>query len=116
MSIVEDHGLTFDDVLLKPHSSMIRSRREVDTASRLTNKLRINMPIVSAPMDTVTEANMAIALAREGAIGIIHRFMGIEEQTREVLKVKRSEGIVIERPYTISLNETVSGFKRLMER
>lgn len=116
MAIVEDDALTFDDVLLKPQPSVIRSRKEVNTAAVLTKKLKINYPLVSAPMDTVTEANMAIALAREGAVGIIHRFMTIEEQVREILKVKRSEGIVIEKPYTIEPSNTVDDFKKLVER
>ncbi len=116
MVIVKGEGLTFDDVLLVPRPSLIRSRREVDISSRLTRRIKINVPIVSSPMDTVTESRLAIAMAREGAIGVIHRFMPIEDQVREVLKVKRSEGIVIEKPYTISPKNTVDDVRKMMER
>jgi IMP dehydrogenase len=107
MVMIRGEGLTFDDVLLIPRLSSINSRKEVDTSSFLTKKIKINIPIVSSPMDTVTEARLAIAIAREGGVGVIHRFMSIEEQVREVMKVKRSEGIIIEKPYTISPNATI---------
>ncbi len=94
-------GLTFDDVLLVPKRSSVVSRSHVSLRTKLSRNININMPIVSANMDTVTEANMAIAIAREGGIGIIHRFMSIEQQVNEVRKVKRAENIIIEQPYTV---------------
>ena len=94
-------GLTFDDVLLVPKRSSVISRSHVSLRTKLSRNININMPIVSANMDTVTEANMAIAIAREGGIGIIHRFMSIEQQVNEVRKVKRAENIIIEQPYTV---------------
>jgi len=94
-------GLTFDDVLLVPKRSSVVSRSHVSLRTTLSRNININMPIVSANMDTVTEANMAIAIAREGGIGIIHRFMSIEQQVNEVRRVKRAENIIIEQPYTV---------------
>ena len=84
-------ALTYDDVLLVPCRSGVRSRRDVDTATRLTRDLRLKIPIVAANMDTVTEARMARAKAREGGIGVIHRFMPIEQEVAEVQRVKRPE-------------------------
>ena len=89
MDIVQ--GLTFDDVLLVPKRSPIVSRSQTSLRTRLSRNITLNIPIISANMDTVTESGMAIALAREGGIGIIHRFMTIEDQVDEILKVKRSE-------------------------
>ena len=94
-------GLTFDDVLLVPKRSSVVSRSHVNLRTKLSRNININMPIISANMDTVTEANMAIAIAREGGIGIIHRFMSIEQQVNEVRRVKRAENIIIEQPYTV---------------
>ena len=82
-------GLTYEDVLLEPQSSDILSRRDVSTAARFTRNVSVKIPIVSANMDTVTESVMAIAMARHGGIGIIHRFISIEEQTEEVRRVER---------------------------
>ncbi len=107
-------GLTFDDVLLRPKKSAVRSRRDVDTTTRLSRNLELKLPIVSAPMDTVTEHALAITIARAGGIGIIHRFMTIEQQVEEVLKVKRSESIQIEQPYTIRGDQKLKDAKRLM--
>ena len=87
-------ALTYDDVLLVPCRSSVASRRDVDTRTRLTRDLRLNIPIVSANMDTVTEARMARAMAREGGIGVIHRFMPIEQEAAEVQRVKRPEQAV----------------------
>src|ERR671935_171047 len=84
-------ALTYDDVLLVPCRSSVASRRDVDTSTRLTRELRLNIPIVAANMDTVTEARMARAMAREGGIGVIHRFMPIEQEVAEVQRVKRPE-------------------------
>ncbi len=93
-------ALTFDDVLLLPQRSSVLPK-DVDVSTRLTRNIRINIPLVSAAMDTVTEAELAIALARQGGIGIIHRNMSIEEQAREVDKVKRSESGMIVDPITV---------------
>ena len=87
-------ALTYDDVLLVPCRSSVASRRDVDTSTRLTRDLRLNIPIVAANMDTVTEARMARAMAREGGIGVIHRFMPIEQEAAEVQRVKRPEQAV----------------------
>src|ERR671934_1924330 len=87
-------ALTYDDVLLVPCRSSVASRRDVDTCTRLTRELQLNIPIVSANMDTVTEARMARAMAREGGIGVIHRFMPIEQEAAEVQRVKRPEEAV----------------------
>ncbi len=107
-------GLTFDDVLLRPKKSAIRSRKDVDTTTRLSRHLELKLPIVSAPMDTVTEHALAITIARAGGMGVIHRFMTIEQQVEEVLKVKRSESIQIEQPYTIRGDQKLRDAKRLM--
>jgi len=109
-------GLTYDDVLLEPRCSDIRSRRDVDTSSQLSRGLRLRIPIVSANMDTVTESEMAIAMARHGGIGIIHRFNSIQAQVEEVRRVKRSESFVIEHPYTIEPDASVAEARDLMER
>jgi IMP dehydrogenase len=108
-------GLTFDDVLLVPKRSPIVSRSQTDLRTKLSRKITLNIPIVSANMDTVTESAMAVAIAREGGIGIIHRFMTIEDQVDEILKVKRSESVMIEQPYTIKPEVTVAQAKRAME-
>jgi len=93
-------GLTFDDVLIMPAASSVLPR-DVSTQTRLTRKITINIPIISAAMDTVTEGKLAIALAREGGLGIIHRNLSIEDQAREVDKVKRSESGMITDPITL---------------
>ena len=112
--ILDYMGLSFDDVLLVPRRSSIRSRREVDTRSRFTKRIWLNIPIVSAAMDTVTESRMAITMAREGGIGVIHRFMPAQKQAEEVSKVKRAENIVIDKPATIGPEATVREAKDLM--
>lgn len=106
-------GLTFDDVLLVPAFSEVLPR-DVDTRTRLTKKLWINIPVLSSAMDTVTEAEMAIALAREGGIGIIHKNMSAEEQAAMVRKVKRSEAGMIQDPVTLAPNATLEDAERLM--
>lgn len=95
-------ALTYDDVLLVPQRSEVRHRQDVDATGFLTENIKLKVPFISANMDTVTEAKMAIAMATNGAIGFIHRFMPIEEQVENVKKVKRHEGFLIEDPYTIS--------------
>ncbi|GAB4500630.1 MAG: IMP dehydrogenase [Anaerolineales bacterium] len=107
MKIRPSKGLTFEDVLLVPRRSPIQSRRDVDTSTRLTDSLRLNIPVISANMDTVTEAGMAIAMARSGGIGILHRFMSVEQQLRQVRQVKRAQGFIVEAPYTILQSASV---------
>jgi IMP dehydrogenase len=100
-------GLTFDDVLLVPKYSDITSRSQTDLTTKLSQNISINIPFVSANMDTVTESSMAGTMARAGGIGIIHRFLTIKEQANEVLKVKRSGSVMIENPYSISPDKSV---------
>jgi IMP dehydrogenase len=106
-------GITFDDVLLLPARSNVVPR-DVDTSTRLTPSIRLNIPLVSAPMDTVTEAALAIALAQEGGIGIIHKNLSVEAQAREVEKVKRSENGIITDPITLPPQESTATARRLM--
>src|SRR5256886_4086297 len=107
-------GITFDDVLLEPAYSDVLPK-DVDVRTQLTRSVRLNIPILSSPMDTVTESELAIALAQEGGIGIIHKNLPIAAQTREVDKVKRSENGVIADPVTLPPDETVLTAKKLME-
>ena len=100
-------GLTFDDVLLVPKLSDVKSRKDAGTRTRFSRRIELGVPIASANMDTVTESAMAIALARLGGIGVIHRFLTVEEEVAEVLKVKRSEGVMIEDPVTLGPEGTV---------
>lgn len=113
MEILE--GYTFDDLLLIPQYSEVLPH-EVDVSTWLTKKIKLNIPIVSAAMDTVTESRLAIALAREGGIGIIHRNLSIEEQAQEVEKVKKSESGMILKPVTVKPNNTVKEALEIMER
>ena len=108
-------GLTFDDVLLQPAESHVLPN-DVSTATQLTRSITLEIPIVSAAMDTVTEARLAIALAREGGIGIVHRNLSIEDQVAEVDKVKRSEAGMIVEPVTLPPTALVSEALELMER
>ncbi len=110
-----EEGLTFDDVALIPARSAVLPKH-VDTTTRLTRRIRLNVPIVSAAMDTVTEAPLAIALARVGGIGIIHRVLTPEEQAAEVRKVKKSESGIITDPITISPDKTIGEAQALMGR
>jgi IMP dehydrogenase len=107
-------GLTFDDVLLMPAYSEILPR-EVDIRSHLTKDLVLNIPMLSAAMDTVTEANLAIALAREGGLGILHKNMSIERQAEQVRKVKRSESGMIVDPITLLIDATIGDALKLMK-
>jgi IMP dehydrogenase len=109
-------ALSYDDVLLVPQRTSITSRRDVDVSTRLTRNIKLNIPIVSANMDTVTESAMAIELARQGGIGIIHRFLPLEAQVAEVRSVKRAESFVIAQPFTIGPDETIERARNLMER
>ncbi|MFM2146518.1 MAG: dehydrogenase [Bacteroidota bacterium] len=107
-------GLTFDDVLLVPDYSQVLPR-EVNISTRLTKQITLNVPLLSAAMDTVTEANLAIALAREGGIGILHKNMSIEKQVEQVRKVKRSESGLIIDPITLLESATIGDALRLMK-
>ena len=106
---------TFDDVLLVPAYSEVLPR-EVDISSQLTRNIRLNVPVVSAAMDTVTEYKLAIAIARQGGIGIIHKNMSIEKQAEQVRRVKRSESGMILDPVTLSPESTIADALELMER
>jgi IMP dehydrogenase len=108
-------GLTFDDVLLAPRHSTVHPS-DTDVRTRLTRGIELAIPLVSAAMDTVTEARMAIAMAREGGIGIIHKNMSIELQAEQVDRVKRSESGMIQDPITTAPDRTLSEVHRLMER
>jgi len=108
-------GLTFDDVLLVPAHSAV-SPADADTRTRLTRKIPLNIPIVSAAMDTVTESQLAIALAQQGGIGFIHRNMPIDRQREEIDRVKRSESGMIVDPVTIEPHKKISDALALMER
>lgn len=109
-------ALSYDDVLLVPRRSTIGSRSDVDVATRLTRRLRLANPVVSANMDTVTEAEMAIAMARAGGIGIVHRFLTIDEQVAEVTRVKRAEALVIADPHTIAPEATLADARETAAR
>lgn len=117
MSFIEDRilfeGLTFDDVLLLPSYSEVLPR-EVNLSTMFTRNIRLNTPVVSAAMDTVTEEDLAIAIAREGGIGVIHKNMTIEKQAAQVKKVKRAENVMINDPITIGLEGTVAEALALM--
>ena len=108
-------GLTFDDVLLIPAESNVLPS-DVDISTQLTKKIKLNTPVLTAAMDTVTESNMAIAIAREGGIGIIHKNMSIEAQKAQVDNVKRSENGVINNPFFLSPENTVQEADNLMHR
>src|ERR1700758_796567 len=112
---VIEEGLTFDDVLLQPAHSEI-TPVEADTSTRLTQSIGLRIPIISAAMDTVTEAHMAIALAQQGGIGVIHRNMPIDRQAEEVDRVKRSESGMIVDPVTIEPERKISEALEVMQR
>ncbi|MDX9812664.1 MAG: IMP dehydrogenase [Bacteroidales bacterium] len=117
MSFIKDkviyEGLTFDDVLLIPAYSEVMPR-EVDISSMFTRNIRLRTPVISAAMDTVTEDELAIAIAREGGIGVIHKNMSVERQASQVRKVKRAENVMIDDPITINLEGTVGEALGLM--
>lgn len=108
-------ALTYDDVLIIPKRSSFNSRNEANTRTRLTKKININIPIISANMDSVTEAEMAIALARIGGIGILHRFMDIPANVEMVKKVKRAQNYIVPNPYKIDPDKTVEEAKKYAE-
>jgi len=109
-------GLTFNDVLLVPQYSTVNSRSEISLRTRFSKNVPLNVPMVSSPMDTVTETDMAIEMARCGGLGIVHRYNTIEEQAYMISKVKRAESFVISTPYTISQNSTVKGVQNLCKK
>lgn len=115
MHKIAQRGLTFDDVLLIPDRSDILPR-EVDVRTRLTRYIRLNIPLVSAAMDTVTEARLAIAIAREGGIGILHKNLSVEEQAKEVEQVKRSESGMIVDPITLSPEDPIPKALEIMKQ
>ena len=108
-------GLTFDDVLLVPQRSGILPN-QVDTSTYVTRKIKLNIPILSSAMDTVTESHLAIALAQQGGIGIIHRNMSIDRQAEEVDRVKRSESGMIVDPVTVDPEQKISDALEVMKR
>lgn len=110
-----EKAITFDDVLLIPAKSKVLPR-DADVSTRLTKNINLNIPILSAAMDTVTESELAIAMAREGGIGILHKNMSVEKQASEVDRVKRSESGMIQDPITLKPDQTVGEANRLMER
>jgi IMP dehydrogenase len=114
MKIRQDIGWTFDDVLLVPKRSAIRSRKDASVSGLLVPGLRLQMPILSANMDTVTEARMAIVMAQQGGIGILHRFMTIERQAEMVQRVKRAESMVVDHPVQILADATVTEARQKM--
>lgn len=108
-------GFTFDDVLLVPRKSEVLPK-EVDVSIRLSDSVKLNIPLISAGMDTVTEAALAIAIAREGGIGIIHKNMSVEQQAEEVDRVKRSESGVITNPFSLTADHLVSDAEQVMAK
>jgi len=114
MKILHETALTYDDVLLVPQYSDVNSRRMLSTQTRLTNQIALQIPIVSANMDVVTEYEMAITMAREGGIGIIHRFLSIDEQARQIQRVKKAESFIVDNPITMTVAHTVGDLKKLM--
>lgn len=115
MKKIIGEAITYDDVLLVPAKSSVLPR-DVDVSTRLTKNIRLNIPLLTAAMDTVTESEMAIAIAREGGIGIIHKNLSIERQAEEVDKVKRSESGMIMNPVTLTADKTVGDVLDLMTK
>lgn len=115
MKKIRPMGITYDDVLLVPQKSRIASRSQVNTKTRATRNITIAIPFISSNVDTVTESAMAIAMAKLGGLGIIHRFMTIEREVSEVRRVKRSEGIVMEAPYTVTPKQTIADIKPILK-
>jgi IMP dehydrogenase len=115
MKVHPDMGLSFDDVLLIPKKNSFGSRKKVSLKTKLTKKITLNIPIVSANMDTVTGSRLAIAMAQSGGIGILHRFNSIEDEVAEVKKVKRQSSYIIKDPYTITKDKTVGDAKAISQ-
>ncbi len=115
MQDIIPEGLTYDDVLIVPKYSTIKSRKDINIKTKLTRNIELNIPMVSGNMDTVTEHKMAIAMARIGGIGIVHRYMPLQDQINEIVKVKRAEAIIIENPLTLTPEHTLKDAKNLMD-
>jgi IMP dehydrogenase len=109
-------ALTYDDVLLVPRFSSVKTRRVVETTTRFTRQIPLKAPLVSANMDSVTEASMAIAVAEFGGIGVVHRFLPVPAQVAEIARVKRYQSEVIEEPHTVAATATVGQARELMRR
>lgn len=107
-------GFTYDDFLLVPNASYTEAK-DVDTKAKVSRNFELNIPIISSAMDTVTESDMAIALAQEGGLGVIHRNMTLEQQVKEVKKVKMSGDLTIKDVVTITPNSSISTVKTIME-
>ena len=115
MKILPETALAYDDVLLVPQFSDVDSRRMLSTKTRLTDKITLQIPIVSANMDVVTESEMAIEMARQGGIGFIHRFLPISEQARQIERVKKAESFIVDQPIMLTKKHTVGDLKRVVE-
>jgi len=115
MKILPELALTYDDVLLVPQYSNVDSRRTLSTQTCLTKNIALQIPIVSANMDVVTESEMAITMAREGGIGMIHRFMTIAAQARQIQRVKKAESFMVDKPITMTEAHTVGDVKRVVD-
>jgi len=115
MKLRPDTALTFDDVLLAPRRSAVTSRQAVTTRSCFSRRIEVSIPIISSNMDTVTEGPMAIAMARAGGLGVVHRFMTVERQAAEVERVKRAESFMVDHPYSLPATATVSQARAEME-
>ncbi len=112
---IKGEGITFDDVLLIPGYSEVLPR-ETDLSTMITKKIKLNLPIISAAMDSVTESEMAIALARQGGMGVIHKNMTIEKQAENVDRVKRSESGMIRNPITLTADRPIKEALELMRK
>ena len=108
-------ALTFDDVLLVPGASNVLPST-ADTTTRVTRSIALNIPLLSSAMDTVTEGRMAISMAQAGGMGVIHRNLGIDEQAREVRRVKRFESGIVFNPITLRADQTLADAKALQDR
>lgn len=115
MKILPDIALTYDDVLLVPQHSDVDSRRALSTKTCLTKTISLQIPIVSANMDVVTESEMAITMAREGGIGMIHRFMTIAEQARQIERVKKAESFIVDKPIMMTATHTIGDIKKVVD-
>jgi IMP dehydrogenase len=113
---MEHYSYSFDDVLISPKFSNVQTRKDISLTTKLSKNITLNTPIISSPMDTVTEDNMAIEMALNGGLGIIHRFQSISKQVEMVKKVKRHMCYIIEDPYTIQYNSTINDLKTLHEK
>lgn len=109
-------GCTFDDFLNPPGWGIAESRKGISLASCFSANIKLNLPIISANMDTITGTRMAVAIAKEGGIGVIHRYLGIDDQSEKVKEVKREENFIIVEPYCISPSVSVSEARNFMEK